>query len=282
MAFPPASTATFGCTWRSSTLNGDAKLLRCGSDGLIEGRLVPKKPPCPKTRSVDSGLTPVFSGLVSGDVSVLAITIFVLGVVGVPFRPKLNRFSLSVGFDNGDLVLLSPCAALQVCDCLCHLQMAKKVRRRRSRSRRRRSKSRSRRRSRSRPKSKPTNMALYNRVKAQAKRKFRAWPSAYASGWVVKEYKRRGGKYSGARRSRSRGLGRWYAEKWINVCKLPKKVACGRPKSNNLAKWKREYPYCRPSKRITSGTPRTASTLSKAQIRRRCSRKRRSPHKRVR
>lgn len=44
---------------------------------------------------------------------------------------------------------------------------------------------------------KPTNMKLYNSVKAQAKKKFDVWPSAYASSWLVKEYKRRGGKYSG-------------------------------------------------------------------------------------
>jgi len=34
--------------------------------------------------------------------------------------------------------------------------------------------------------------------KAQAKKKFKVWPSAYASSWLVKEYKRRGGKYSGS------------------------------------------------------------------------------------
>ena len=41
----------------------------------------------------------------------------------------------------------------------------------------------------------PTNKALYNRVKAEAKKKYKVWPSAYASGWLTKEYKRRGGKY---------------------------------------------------------------------------------------
>ena len=42
---------------------------------------------------------------------------------------------------------------------------------------------------------KPANPALYAKVKAQAKRKFKVWPSAYGSGWLVKEYKRRGGTY---------------------------------------------------------------------------------------
>lgn len=41
----------------------------------------------------------------------------------------------------------------------------------------------------------PTNKALYSRVKSEAKRKFDVWPSAYASGWLTKEYKRRGGTY---------------------------------------------------------------------------------------
>ena len=41
----------------------------------------------------------------------------------------------------------------------------------------------------------PTNKALYARVKAEAKRKYKVWPSAYASGYLTKEYKRRGGKY---------------------------------------------------------------------------------------
>jgi len=43
----------------------------------------------------------------------------------------------------------------------------------------------------------PTNKALYSRVKAEAKRKFDVWPSAYASAWLTKEYKKRGGKYKG-------------------------------------------------------------------------------------
>lgn len=41
----------------------------------------------------------------------------------------------------------------------------------------------------------PTNPKLYARVKAAAKAKFDVYPSAYANGWLVAEYKRRGGKY---------------------------------------------------------------------------------------
>ena len=42
---------------------------------------------------------------------------------------------------------------------------------------------------------KPANPDLYAKVKEEAKRKFNVWPSAYGSGWLVKEYKRRGGTY---------------------------------------------------------------------------------------
>ena len=43
---------------------------------------------------------------------------------------------------------------------------------------------------------KPTNPALYARVIAEAKRKFDVYPSAYANGWLVRTYKKRGGGYS--------------------------------------------------------------------------------------
>jgi hypothetical protein len=41
----------------------------------------------------------------------------------------------------------------------------------------------------------PKNPKLYAQVKAEAKKKFDVYPSAYANGWLVQEYKRRGGKY---------------------------------------------------------------------------------------
>lgn len=45
----------------------------------------------------------------------------------------------------------------------------------------------------------PLDKKLYARVKAEAKRKFKVYPSAYANGWLVKEYKRRGGRYASAK-----------------------------------------------------------------------------------
>ena len=42
-------------------------------------------------------------------------------------------------------------------------------------------------------KSKPTNPALWSRAKAAARSKFDVYPSAYANGWAVRWYKKRGG-----------------------------------------------------------------------------------------
>lgn len=142
----------------------------------------------------------------------------------------------------------------------------------------------------------PSNPALWSRVKAEAKRKFSVWPSAYASGWLTKEYKRRGGKFrtsphgkspSGKSPRRSNSpLSRWYKEKWVNVCKWPKRSPCGRssasPSSAKLSSASPSsgsYPYCRPSVRVSSSTPKTVQELSKEERKRRCSKKRRSPHK---
>jgi len=41
----------------------------------------------------------------------------------------------------------------------------------------------------------PTNKELYNSVKVATKARYDTYPSAYANGWLVQEYKRRGGKY---------------------------------------------------------------------------------------
>ncbi len=39
------------------------------------------------------------------------------------------------------------------------------------------------------------NPSLYKQAKAKAKAKFDVYPSAYANGWMVQEYKRMGGTY---------------------------------------------------------------------------------------
>ena len=55
-------------------------------------------------------------------------------------------------------------------------------------------------------------------------------------------------------------LKRWFKEKWVDV-KTGKD--CGRTKGDG-----RPYPACRPSKRVSSKTPKTRSELSKAETER--------------
>ena len=42
---------------------------------------------------------------------------------------------------------------------------------------------------------------MYQRVKSEAKRKFDVYPSAYANAWLVRTYKKRGGKYKGTKKA---------------------------------------------------------------------------------
>jgi len=113
-----------------------------------------------------------------------------------------------------------------------------------------------------------TNRPLYESVKRQAKRKFAAWPSARASQWLVAEYRRRGGRFSG---STSGGLGRWQREAWRNLCH-PSLPPCGGKGTQ----------VCRPSVRVSSKTPMPlAHRVSPAQRRRLCSAKRRNPRARL-
>ena len=62
------------------------------------------------------------------------------------------------------------------------------------------------------------------------------------------------------RKSRTKGrggLGRWFDEKWVDV-KTGK--PCGRQKGE-----KRGYPACRPSKRVSSKTPKTVGEMTKSE-----------------
>ena len=53
-------------------------------------------------------------------------------------------------------------------------------------------------------------------------------------------------------------LDRWFKEKWVEV-KIGKK--CGRGKNEKG----RPYPACRPSKRVSSKTPKTTGEMTKAE-----------------
>lgn len=101
---------------------------------------------------------------------------------------------------------------------------------------------------------------LYIKARNKVKKRVKVWPSAYASGQIVSEYKRMGGKYKGSKSKDPKPLDRWYKEKWVNVCK-PKGRGyepCGREKSKVS-----EYPYCRPSVRVNGSTPMTVGELKK-------------------
>lgn len=97
---------------------------------------------------------------------------------------------------------------------------------------------------------------LYIKARNKVKKRVKVWPSAYASGQVVSEYRRSGGRYHGKKESTP--LDRWYKEKWVNVCGKTPLTQCGRAQSKIS-----DYPYCRPSVRVNSLTPMTVSEIKK-------------------
>lgn len=144
--------------------------------------------------------------------------------------------------------------------------------------------------------SRPLDRKLYEQVKREVKQRVSVWPSAYASGQLVSEYKKRGGRYapsspsssrssspsrsksSSLSRSRSSGnLNRWFKEKWVNVCEKDSRgryKRCG--SSSSRGRSLKRYPYCRPSRRVSAETPRTVGEMSKSELSSMCQKKRRS------
>lgn len=121
------------------------------------------------------------------------------------------------------------------------------------------------------------NKALYQRIKNKIRKevdkKGRRW-GAYDSGRLVREYKEKGGKYSGSKNKKEKSnLSRWYKEKWVDACSWPKRKSCGRTKS------KEKIAYCRPSKKVDSKTPKLIQDLTKTQIKSRCTKKKKNPKK---
>lgn len=110
----------------------------------------------------------------------------------------------------------------------------------------------------------PADPILYKRIQNRVKAHVDRWPSAYASGQVVREYKSAMADkgldpyLEDTQPSGNTGLNRWYRERWIDI-------ATGKPCGS--AKTKRHYPTCRPSKRITSKSPVTARELTSSQKR---------------
>ena len=105
----------------------------------------------------------------------------------------------------------------------------------------------------------PTKPKLYSQVKSEAKRKFDVYPSAYANGWLVREYKKRGGGYKTVSKAddgitkRSGGLSTWFREGWVDISR-PKKGGgfepCGRSDASSG-----KYPKCVPASKAAKMTP---------------------------
>tara|TARA_R110000796_G_scaffold121155_1_gene235294 strand:+ start:1704 stop:2783 length:1080 start_codon:yes stop_codon:yes gene_type:complete len=92
----------------------------------------------------------------------------------------------------------------------------------------------------------PTNPELYEVVKKKIMKSYKK-PSGFASGAIVKEYKRQGGKYK--EDGKKKKLKRWFEEEWVNV--------------NPLLGVKNEdaYPTFRPTKRVDKNTPATINEI---------------------
>lgn len=98
---------------------------------------------------------------------------------------------------------------------------------------------------------------LYERVKKKADKIYERH-GLYKSAWIQKEYKRLGGRYSGKKPSKDKGLQRWIkGEQWVEVGDYlkGKKTPCG--SSNRKGK------ACRPLKRVNDKTPITVPELLK-------------------
>lgn len=95
----------------------------------------------------------------------------------------------------------------------------------------------------------PVDTALYEKIK---KKVYKEIPkhSAYRSGIVVQRYKAAGGKYSGSREKGA--LNRWFKEDWRN--------------QRGGKGYKRRGDVYRPTRRVSSKTPKTFGELSKTEI----------------
>jgi len=96
--------------------------------------------------------------------------------------------------------------------------------------------------------------------------KGRRW-GAYDSGRLVREYKKKGGKYT---TKSNKHLSRWYKEEWIDACSWPKIKPCANKSSTKVT-------YCRPRFRVNKHSPKTITELSKIQIKSRCNKKKKNP-----
>ena len=96
---------------------------------------------------------------------------------------------------------------------------------------------------------KPADSKLYEEVKAKIYKQIPTH-SAYRSGLIVQEYKRRGGKYEGPKPKA--GLTRWFKEDWRN--------------QRGGVGYKKKGDIYRPTKRVTEKTPVTLQELTPGEL----------------
>lgn len=103
----------------------------------------------------------------------------------------------------------------------------------------------------------PLDNKLYEKVKTEAKKKFKRYPSIYASSWITREYVKRGGKYNISKsKNETTGQKRWFKEKWVQIVPYitqGKIIECGAKNKDPKA--------CRPLKRVTKETPITMNEI---------------------
>jgi hypothetical protein len=96
----------------------------------------------------------------------------------------------------------------------------------------------------------PSNKELYEQVKKEVYHKYPKH-SAYRSGLLVQEYKRRGGTYEG-NKSINNGLPLWFASKWSN--------------QRGEVGYRYLSDIYRPTVRVTKDTPTTFAELTAEEI----------------
>ena len=98
----------------------------------------------------------------------------------------------------------------------------------------------------------PVNKQLYAQVKMEIYTKYPKH-SAYRSGLLVQEYKRRGGTYRG-KQNKDEGLTPWFASEWEN--------------QRGEVGYKFKSDVYRPTVRVNSKTPATFNELTPSELKR--------------
>ena len=108
----------------------------------------------------------------------------------------------------------------------------------------------------------PINKEIYAKAKSIINQTYGTKTSAYRSMALVKKYKSMGGTYRDD--GGSKKTTRWRKEKWVDL-NQPKEGGgyhvCGHKNTQN-----NKYPLCRPSKTVSSETPKKYQDISQSRI----------------